>query len=202
VKQDAERLWRKLVELYEGRAHLALGYSAWGVYCDSEFGMKQSRAYQLLDAGRVARVLDSTPGGIRPPTEKHARALAPLRDEPDQLREAWAEVVELHPEPTAAHVRDVVQQRRPQPPATEEEKAQPRRDQRSGPRSDARTRSRCASVSACISFAIRRIAAASRRIASALARTCSAHVRTSAGVISALLLREAKHPIGLVGSVV
>lgn len=101
VKQDAERLWRKLVELYDGGAHLSLGYPSWGSYFEAEFGGSQSRAYQVLDAGRVARALGSTIVE-RPANEAQARELAPLLDQPDRLRETWAEVVELHPEPTAA----------------------------------------------------------------------------------------------------
>ncbi|MCR4341992.1 MAG: phage N-6-adenine-methyltransferase [Gemmatimonadaceae bacterium] len=110
VKGDAERLWRKLVELYDGGAHLALGYPSWGAYFETEFGGKSSHAYRVLDAGRVARALDS-PIGERPANEAQARELAPLLDDPEKLRETWAEVVELHPEPTAADVREVVQSR-------------------------------------------------------------------------------------------
>ena len=35
---------------------------------------------------------------VTPANEGQARELAPLIDEPDQLQEAWAEVVELHAE--------------------------------------------------------------------------------------------------------
>lgn len=37
-----------------------------------------------------------------PVNDAQARELAPLLDQPEALREAWAEVVDLHPEPTAA----------------------------------------------------------------------------------------------------
>lgn len=33
VKADAQRLWAKLLQLYEGRAHIALGYTLWSDYC-------------------------------------------------------------------------------------------------------------------------------------------------------------------------
>lgn len=107
VKQDAERLWRKLVELYDGGAHLALGYSSWAVYFEAEFGGSDATAYRLLQSGRVMAQLPI--GSQRPSTEGVARELAPLLDQPEKLRETWAEVVELHPEPTAANVREVVQ---------------------------------------------------------------------------------------------
>ena len=38
VKRDAERLWRKLIELYDGEAHIALGYASWRSYYAAEFG--------------------------------------------------------------------------------------------------------------------------------------------------------------------
>lgn len=107
VKGDAERLWRKLVELYDGGAHVALGYSSWGVYFKTEFGQSERHGYRLLDAGRALEVV--THGSLAPaPNERQARELAPLLERPEKLRETWAEVVELHPEPTAAHVREVV----------------------------------------------------------------------------------------------
>ena len=109
VKDDAERLWRKLVELYEGGAHKALGYSSWEAYFRTEFGGSRAQAYQLLDAGRVARALESTP--VDSPTRSQARALAPLKDDPEALREAWAEVVELNPAASEADVREVVRQK-------------------------------------------------------------------------------------------
>jgi hypothetical protein len=78
VKRDAEALWRKLLRLYQGQAHLALGYVSWHAYCDAEFGFGQSRSYQLLDAGRVLDVLDSTTVEWRPANEAQARELVPL----------------------------------------------------------------------------------------------------------------------------
>lgn len=116
VKVDAERLWRKLVELYEGEAHKVLGYSSWGAYFKAEFGGSKSRAYQLLDSGRVLDVVrQSTTVDSAPANEAQARELAPLLDKPEVLRETWAEVIEQHPEPTAQQVRDIVQQKRPGP---------------------------------------------------------------------------------------
>jgi hypothetical protein len=110
VKQDAERLWRKLVELYDGGAHLALGFNSWGDYFATEFGGSSSRAYQILDAGRVARALGSTNGGMA--NERQARALTPLLDQPDQLRDAWAEA-SASGHATSEKVREAVERRLP-----------------------------------------------------------------------------------------
>ncbi len=44
----------------------------------------------------------------RPLNERQARELVPLLEQPEQLRETWAEVRALHAEPTASDVREVV----------------------------------------------------------------------------------------------
>jgi hypothetical protein len=111
VKRDAEALWRKLVELYDGGAHLALGYASWGAYFEQEFGQSGRRGYQLLDAGRVLESVNH--GSTAPPNERQARELVPLLEQPEQLRETWSEVRELQAEPTAADVREAVGKRLP-----------------------------------------------------------------------------------------
>lgn len=108
VKQDAERLWRKLVELYDGQAHLALGYSSWGAYFKVEFGQSERHGYRLLEAGRVLELVASD----QLVTEGQARELVPLLDQPDELREAWREASANGP-PTASRVREVVSGIRP-----------------------------------------------------------------------------------------
>lgn len=117
VKRDAERLWAKLVELYEGRAHHALGYSSWGAYFQSEFGGSRRRGYELLNAGRVLDTVRNS--ALQPPSnEAQANELVALLDEPERLREAWAEA-SADGEPTALKVREAVEQRLP--PKTPEE---------------------------------------------------------------------------------
>jgi hypothetical protein len=106
VRADAAALWTKLWALYKGDAHISLGYSSWAEYCAEEFDFSKSRAYQLLDAGRVIeQIIDSTIVD-RPGSEAVARELAPvLRDDPDRVPEVWGEVVDEHgPKPTAAQV--------------------------------------------------------------------------------------------------
>jgi phage N-6-adenine-methyltransferase len=113
AKDTAGELWLMLRRLYNGQAHVALGFDSWHAYCGAEFDIGQSRAYQLVDAGRVIAALDSTIVE-RPANEGQARELVPLLDQPDQLRETWAEVRELHPEPRAIDVREAVQRTRGQ----------------------------------------------------------------------------------------
>ena len=57
VKRDASDLWAKLLALYEGGAHFALGYSSWGSYFEREFGGDASQGYRILDAARVQEAL-------------------------------------------------------------------------------------------------------------------------------------------------
>lgn len=109
IKEDAERLWAKLLEAYEGMAHAALGYSSWGAYFETEFGRSDASAYRILQSARVMRQLPM--GSPRPANERQARELVPLLKEPEALRETWAEVVELHSEPSAAEVREAVAKR-------------------------------------------------------------------------------------------
>lgn len=109
VRADAERLWLKLVELYDGGAHLALDYPNWETYFRTEFGGTRSAAYQLLSAGQVMRQLAQSSIEDRPKTESVARELRPLKNDPEILTATWEKVLEEHPEPTAAQTREVVQ---------------------------------------------------------------------------------------------
>jgi hypothetical protein len=98
VKADAQRLWAKLLTLYEGGAHITLGYNSWAEYCQKEFNMSNGRAYQLLQAARVIHRLTmvSSPQVTSevPESERLARELAPLLSNPQAIDEAWNEAVE------------------------------------------------------------------------------------------------------------
>ena len=113
VRADAAALWAKLLRLYEGGAHVALGYSSWAEYCAAEFDMGKSRAYQMLAAARVVEALPESTNVERPASEGVARELVPvLRDDPDHVDEVWAGVVQEHgPQPTASQVREFVETR-------------------------------------------------------------------------------------------
>jgi hypothetical protein len=113
VKADAQRLWAKLLNLYEGRAHIALGYNSWAEYCQQEFKMGKTRSYQLLQAAQVINQLTKvdSPKVISqvPESERIARELVPLLGNPEALDEAWNEAVEMAGGvPTAQTVREVV----------------------------------------------------------------------------------------------
>jgi hypothetical protein len=77
ARDQAAALWRTLLRLYEGDAHLALGYGSWAEYFRAEFGRGKAHAYRLLRAARTeAEVsLHVDTAGM---TEAQARVLAPL----------------------------------------------------------------------------------------------------------------------------
>lgn len=79
-------------------------------YCLQRWRISKTHANRLVQASKVMEVV--TPTGVTPATERQARELVPLLADPDALRETWAAVVESHPEPTAANVREGVKSRR------------------------------------------------------------------------------------------
>jgi hypothetical protein len=93
VKADTQKLWAKLLALYEGGAHIALGYSSWADYCQQEFRMSNGHSYRLLQA---ARVVNQLPIGSYPhltsqvpESEGIARELAPLLNNPQDLGNSY-----------------------------------------------------------------------------------------------------------------
>jgi hypothetical protein len=112
VKADAQKLWAKLLSLYKGGAHSALGYSSWAEYCQQEFHMSQGRAYQLLRAARVVEC--TTVHSLQvtskvPESEAIARELAPLLNNPKALNQVWNDAVRnAGGMPTAKEVREIV----------------------------------------------------------------------------------------------
>jgi hypothetical protein len=85
VKRDALELWRRMLSLYEKGAHVALGYSSWGDYCEREFEMSKSAGYRVLDASRVTAQVESHSPMGEPLSERQARELAPLKSDPPRL---------------------------------------------------------------------------------------------------------------------
>ena len=120
IRVDSQGVRAMLLRAHEGSAHLALGYANFAEYCAAEFRIERGRAYQLLDAARVAEAAQSTLVDCKGPllTERVARELKPLLSDPEKLREVYAEASEnsrdvsgIPKPPTAAAVRQVVQGR-------------------------------------------------------------------------------------------
>lgn len=90
-----ERLYRETFSTFES-------------YCRERWGLKRAHAYRQIEAAQVAAEL--SPIGDTPANESQARALTPLRDEPEQMAEAWAEA-SSDGKPTAARVKRAVERR-------------------------------------------------------------------------------------------
>lgn len=79
-------------------------------YCRERWQMPRQHAYRLIEGAEVARLV--SPMGDIPASERQARELAPLKDEPEVMAEAWAEATQRGDgKPTAAIVREVVSER-------------------------------------------------------------------------------------------
>ena len=95
-----------LLEIRDSRLYLA-GHDSFEAYCRDRWNLERAHAYRLIDAGKVAEAL--SPMGDSPVNERQARELAPLRDRPELMREAWSEAQHAgNGKPTAAIVRQAV----------------------------------------------------------------------------------------------
>lgn len=111
VKADVGALRQKLLRLYEGEAHLALGYASWQAYWQVEFETSWQTGYRELDAARVDRAV--LPWANGPLPERQAREFAPLLKEDEKaLIETWRDLKEQFGDDlTAVNVRQVVANR-------------------------------------------------------------------------------------------
>lgn len=57
IQQQSRALWLLVTEAHDRKAWAALGYDSWAAYVRVELGISQSRAYQLVDTGHVARAI-------------------------------------------------------------------------------------------------------------------------------------------------
>src|SRR5690606_13645921 len=62
-------------------------------YCRERWDWGRNYANKVISAGEVAGIIEERVG-TNVPNEAQARALAPLKDQPDQMAEAWSEAVE------------------------------------------------------------------------------------------------------------
>jgi hypothetical protein len=87
-------------------------YPTFEDYLARRWDLSRSRGYQLTEASEMSTIVGKA--GLQAPTnEGQARELAPLKDQPEKLAEAWREAVETAPDGrvTAKHVRKVVRAR-------------------------------------------------------------------------------------------
>jgi Protein of unknown function (DUF3072) len=121
IKRDLEHIYRGLAEVYRRQRHLALGYGSWAEYCRAEFDVGRSRAYQLLDAGRVIADIEAQSTIVESPLPANEAVARELAKDPEPA-EAWVDVVEVNGDkPTARQARVVVQERALKNPATDKQ---------------------------------------------------------------------------------
>lgn len=89
----------------------AQSHQSFEEYCKERWGLKQSRAYQLMDAAQAVENLKTSTIVELPKNEAQCRPLTKLP--PEQQAEAWQEAVQSAPngKVTAAHVQQVVEQK-------------------------------------------------------------------------------------------
>jgi hypothetical protein len=80
---------KALVQIHDRHLYREAGYTNFETYCTERWGFRRAHAYRLMDAAKIAIAL--SPNGDIPWNEAQARALAPLKDDPEALQEAWDE---------------------------------------------------------------------------------------------------------------
>lgn len=102
-----------LMEIREQRLYKRDGWDTFEEYCQERWGWNRIRSHQLIDAARIVGTLTNDVQNFEHPlpvNDAQVRELAPLRNEPEAMREVWREVSETHGEQvTAAKVREAVQ---------------------------------------------------------------------------------------------
>lgn len=92
------------------------GYTTFEAYCQERWGFNDRRASQMIAAAEVSTIVGTSgsPTTWAIPSEAVARELAPLKDDPSKLREAWQKIHEEHAgeKITAKVVRQGVRQTR------------------------------------------------------------------------------------------
>ena len=96
-----------LLEVRDSRLYRA-SYDTFHEYCRKRWGFGRSYAHEIMQAAEAARAVSGLPDTPMPRNARVAAELAPLRDDPDELRDTWKATVKEHgPAPTAAQVRDI-----------------------------------------------------------------------------------------------
>lgn len=115
-KQTFVEVGLALMEVRDRRLYKDAGFATFEKYCIGRWNFTRQRAHQLVDAAKVVEVLaGNTSNNLTfPEKPTHASELAPLaRQDPQQAREVWADVVEESEETgqpiTAKKVRAAVQ---------------------------------------------------------------------------------------------
>lgn len=115
IRESAEDLWTLLLQAWETKAYVSLGYKSWSAYVDKEFDFNRRHSYRLINQGQVVKQLREA-AGVSERTqvvvsEMAAREIAPVIGVvAEEVREAVASGV-----PAAEAVRLAVETHRPGP---------------------------------------------------------------------------------------
>lgn len=109
VKRHMRSSWELLLDIRDREGWRALGYDSWRACVVAEFHQSQSYLYYQMQAAETARAISTMVETENIP-ERHLRELAPLRHDPDALREVAASIDFTHAR--AADVRDAVREYR------------------------------------------------------------------------------------------
>ena len=102
-----------LLEVRERKLWRA-GYASFDDWAQQRFDFGRRHADRTIAATQVVGLLDGAVE-VTPRSEAVARELVPLREQPDELKAAWVEVLVEHGErPTAAQTHEVVERHLPE----------------------------------------------------------------------------------------
>lgn len=80
IQAAADDLWTLLLEAWNRKAHVAMGYKTWTAYVEAEFDFSRRQSYRLIHQGQVTKQLREaagvTHGSQIAVTEREARDLA------------------------------------------------------------------------------------------------------------------------------
>lgn len=103
IEQSAAEFGKALAQIRDERLYRA-EHATFEDYCLNRWGISRAHAYRAITMAEVAHVM--SPIGDIP--ESQARELAPLRDDPERMREVYAEASEATGgKPTAEAIRAV-----------------------------------------------------------------------------------------------
>jgi hypothetical protein len=99
-----------LAQVRDGRLYLEHA-ETFEAYCSERWGLKRQRAYELIDAAAVAGALSSMDDTPTPTNERQARALRPLKDDPEKAAEAMRNAAaDTGGKPTAKAITEAVKE--------------------------------------------------------------------------------------------
>lgn len=85
-------------------------HSSWDAYCRERWGWNRHHAHQVINGAEVFTMVNAL-GAPPPANERQARALAPLKDDPEAMAEVMEQVTEADEPVTAKAIAEAVANR-------------------------------------------------------------------------------------------